>query len=120
MFKAESLRNPRVIFILETLHIPLWLLKDLCWLMTYRSFGLVMAVPTVLVAFLMVYVTYGDSDRFLPNVSIAFWIVANASWMMDEFYNLGIRSYCLYPFLLGILVFLIYILLKLMKPKNLI
>ena len=117
---SNQLRNPRVVFFLETIHIPLWLLKDLCWLMTYRTFGVVMAIPTVLVALLMVYVTYGDKDRFLPNISIAFWILANASWMLDEFFVLGIRSYCLYPFVAGIFVFLIYLLLKLMKTKEVI
>ena len=117
---SNQLRNPRMVFFLETIHIPLWLLKDLCWLMTYRSLGVVMAIPTVLVALVMVYVTFGDRNRFLPNVSIAFWILANATWMLDEFYSLGIRSYCLYPFLAGILVFLIYVLLKLMRPKEVI
>jgi hypothetical protein len=107
-----------MVFFLETIHIPLWLLKDLCWLMTYRSLGVVMAIPTIVVALMMVSVTYGDRDRFLPNLSIAFWILANASWMFDEFFSLGIRSYCLYPFLAGILVFLIYVLLKLIKPKE--
>ena len=120
MVRDKLLRNSRMVFFLETIHIPLWLLKDLCWLMSYRSLWLVMAIPTVLVALLMLYVTFGDKDRFLPNVSIAFWILANASWMLDEFYSLGIRSYCIYPFLAGILAFIIYVLLKLMKPKEVI
>jgi len=120
MESRNQLRNPLVVFFLETIHIPLWLLKDLCWLMTYRTLGVIMAIPTILVAFVMVYVTYGDRDRFLPNLSIAFWILANASWMLDEFYSLGIRGYCLYPFVAGILVFLIFLLLKLMKPKEVI
>ena len=120
MASRKQFSNPRVVFFLETIHIPLWLLKDLCWLMTYRTLGVVMAIPTILVALVMVYVTYGDRDRFLPNLSIAFWILANASWMMDEFFMFGIRSYCLYPFVAGILVFLIFLLLKLMKPKEVI
>lgn len=115
---VRSLRSPGFVFFLETIHIPLWLIKDLCWLLTLRSLGVVMAIPTVLVALLMVVVTYGDRNRFLPNLSIAFWILANASWMLDEFYDLGIRHYSLYPFLAGILVFAIFVLLKLMDRRQ--
>lgn len=115
----NGLRNPRFVLVLETIHIPLWLIKDLCWLLTLRSLGVAMAIPTILVAFLMVIVTYGDHNRFLPNLSIAFWILANANWMIDEFYELGIKHYSLYPFIAGLLVFAIFILLKLIEKRKL-
>lgn len=113
MFKR--LREPTVLLFFENIHIPLWLVKDLCWLLTFRTFGVVMAIPTILVALLMVLLTYGDKNRFLPNLSILFWITANAAWMFDEFFTLGIRQYCVYPFAGGLLVFVIYVLQKMMS-----
>lgn len=101
---------------LETAHIPLWLLKDICWLMEYRTAGMIIAVPTILVAFWVAIITRKDKNLFLPNVSIAFWIIANANWMTAEFYNLNTKPLSIYPFLAGVLVFLIFILMRL-KPK---
>lgn len=34
----------------ENVHILLWLLKDLCWVMDYKTAGVVMIVPTVGIA----------------------------------------------------------------------
>ncbi|MDP2174328.1 MAG: hypothetical protein Q8K70_00310 [Bacteroidota bacterium] len=103
------IKNPsKVIFILETIHIPLWLIKDLCWLFTWRIAGIIIAVPTVLVAFYMVYLTKKDKNRLLPNFSIALWILANANWMIAEFYELPIKNYSAIPFVLGILVFALF------------
>lgn len=90
-------------------HIPLWLVKDLCWLMTWRTTGIIMAIPTVLVALILAFATYKDESRFLPNVSISLWIIANANWMMAEFFDLPIRFYSIYPFIGGIVVFIIYL-----------
>jgi len=103
------MKSKKVIFILEMAHIPLWLIKDLCWLMTWRSIGLIIAVPTVLVAIVLAVITRYNQSRFLPNLSIAFWILANANWMLAEFFDLPIRFYSIIPFLGGIIVFIIYL-----------
>ena len=97
------------LFLLEMAHIPLWLIKDLCWLMTWRTTGIIMAVPTVTVAIVLALLTKKDSTRFLPNVSIAFWIIANANWMVAEFFELPIRFFSIVPFTAGILVFMVYL-----------
>ncbi len=106
---VQKMNQQKKLFVLETIHIPLWLFKDLCWLMTWRTFGIVMAVPTIIVAFALVWLTRKDTTRFLPNVSIAFWITANANWMVDEFYDLNTRYYSIIPFVLGIITFVIYV-----------
>lgn len=103
------MRAGKLLFILEMAHIPLWLIKDLCWLMTWRITGLIMAVPTVLVAIILAIITYKDESRFLPNVSIAFWIIANANWMVAEFFDLPTRFYSIAPFVAGIAIFIIYL-----------
>lgn len=97
------------LFLLEMAHIPLWLIKDLCWLMTWRTTGLIMAIPTVLVAIVLALLTRKDSSRFLPNVSIAFWIIANANWMLAEFFDFPIRFYSIVPFAAGLLIFMVYL-----------
>lgn len=86
--------------------------------MEYRVAGLIIAVPTILVAFWMCFITYKESDHFLPNVSIAFWIVANANWMVAEFYDLKTKPYSIYPFLLGVLAFVIFVYIKLISRKK--
>lgn len=96
------------LFVLENLHIPLWLFKDLCWLLFWREFGLIMAIPTIAVAFILVWLSRSDKSRFLPNVSIAFWILANANWMFDEFFELHTKSYSIIPFFLGIITYFIF------------
>ncbi len=52
--------NDRWLWILETVHIPLWLVKDLCWLLTWKTLGVIMAIPTVLVAIIITVVSYQD------------------------------------------------------------
>ena len=106
------LQRKNLLLVLETVHIPLWLAKDLCWLMTFKTFGLVMAIPTNIVAIVMAIITRKDRDRFLPNVAIIFWIVANTNWMLAEFYNLNTKDSSLYPFVLGLLVFGFYLVRK--------
>ncbi len=104
--------------ILETSHIPLWLIKDLCWLLSYRLLGVAVAIPTIIVAILIAIVTRKDKDKFLLNVAIAFWILANANWMIAEFYDFDTRSYSIYPFLTGILIFVVFLVQKLAKTNN--
>ncbi len=109
----SSARHEKLLFALETAHIPLWLIKDVCWLMDFKTYGVIMAVPTILVAILMTFMTYRDQNRFLPNVSIACWIIANANWMFDEFFALHTKHYSIYPFVIGILVFIVFLIQKL-------
>ncbi len=113
-------RYDKVVYFLETVHIPLWLIKDLCWLLTYRTLGVAVAVPTILVAIMMAVITRRDKNRFLPNVSIAFWIIANTNWMFAEFFEADfIRFYSLYPFLAGIGCFAVFVYRRQVNaPKN--
>ena len=34
----------------ENMHIVLWLIKDTCWVMTWRVAGMTMIIPTLIVA----------------------------------------------------------------------
>jgi len=85
----------------ENLHIPLWLLKDTCWMMGWKVMGIIMIVPTVSVAIYLTYRSVRTRDVFI-NLAISFWITANAYWMCCEFYgHEELKFYAGFPFLLG-------------------
>jgi len=70
----------------ENLHIPLWLLKDTCWMLEWKALGVFMIIPTMLVAILITVKTRLE-DEFFINLAICFWITANAYWMCCEFFG---------------------------------
>jgi predicted membrane-bound dolichyl-phosphate-mannose-protein mannosyltransferase len=104
---------------IENLHILLWLIKDACWALNLKIPAMVMIVPTLMVAMIITYQTRKITSEFLHNLSIIFWIVANCTWMVGEFYgwdaNLvgpyGLREFALVPFGIGLLILAYYYLL---------
>ena len=110
---------------IENLHILLWLIKDACWAMNYRTLGMVMIVPTLIVALLITWQTRHILSEFIHNLAVVFWITANCTWMVGEFYgwdeNLfgetGLRQLALIPFGIGLLI-LIYYYLFLVRKKS--
>ena len=70
----------------ENVHIPLWLLKDTCWMMEWKTMGVIMIVPTIFVAAWLTLRTR-DEDEFFVNLAILSWICANAFWMCCEFFD---------------------------------
>jgi hypothetical protein len=70
----------------ENIHIPLWLLKDTCWMMEWKTMGVIMIVPTIFVAALLAWRTRKD-EEFFVNLAILCWIMANAFWMCCEFFD---------------------------------
>ena len=106
--KGESASSPlgvggRPIRHIENLHIPLWLLKDTCWLLQWKILGVIMIVPTLGVAIAIALMNLRDKeDSFWINLAICFWITANAYWMCCEFFlHEELRYYAAYPFALG-------------------
>jgi hypothetical protein len=93
---------------LENLHIVFWLVKDTCWLLEFRLPGTIMVVPTVFLAAYMVKITFGHSE-FLLNCAVLFWIVANGTWMMLEFFNDDqYKMVAVVPFTLGLAAISLY------------
>jgi hypothetical protein len=90
----------------------LWLIKDGCWALNFKIPALIMIVPTLLVAILITYQTRKITSEFLHNLAIDFWITANCTWMVGEFYgwdeNLigswGLRQFSIFPFSIGLLI----------------
>lgn len=89
----------------ENLHIPLWLMKDTCWMLQWRVFGITMIIPTITVAIIITFQTWKEkNDEFWINLAICFWISANSYWMMCEFFHHEeIKDYAGFPFLAGML-----------------
>lgn len=110
---------------IENLHILLWLLKDVCWALNLKYPAIFMIIPTLWVAILITYQTRKISSEFFHNLAIDFWITANCTWMIGEFFNLdehllgeyGLRQLSLIPFALGLLI-LAYYYLILMHKKD--
>ena len=87
----------------ESLHILLWLIKDTCWMLELKWLGAIMMVPTLILAFYIIYKTLGTIEFYI-NTAVFFWISANSFWMMMEFFNNSVyKDYAAIPFALGFL-----------------
>jgi hypothetical protein len=110
----------------ENMHILLWLLKDLCWATNMRIPGLIMIVPTLTVAIVITWQTRHMKSELFHNLAIDFWITANCSWMIGEFFHLdenvwhgyGLRQFALIPFALGLSSLAYYYLFYSRKKEN--
>jgi hypothetical protein len=100
----------------ENMHILLWLLKDVSWAMNWRVAGLIMIVPTLTVAIIITWQTRHMQSEFFHNLAVDFWITANCTWMVGEFFHIdeglwhgyGLRQVSILPFTLGLCVLLYY------------
>jgi hypothetical protein len=92
----------------ENLHIPLWLLKDTCWMMEWKVLGISMIFPTISVAFYLAYKSRRSKDFFI-NLAVLFWITANAYWMCCEFLgHVELKFYAAIPFVFGMFSTLLF------------
>lgn len=88
----------------EHLHIPCWLVKDICWGLEFKTLGVCMIFPTLFLAIILSIKTRKNLPELFPNIAIALWITANSIWMCDEFFELGIKELCFIPFIFGLLI----------------
>ena len=93
----------------ENLHILLWLIKDTCWLQDFKVPGLIMIVPTIAVAVYLTAKSRKIREEFIHNLAIVFWLCANSTWMIGEFfYEDATRPYALIFFGLGLVTLAIH------------
>jgi len=100
----------------ENMHIVLWLIKDACWAMNFRTLGTIMIVPTLAVAILITWQTRHIHSELLHNLVVTLWITANCTWMIGEFFgwdehllgHYGLRQLTIIPFTIGLLILLYY------------
>lgn len=93
----------------ENLHIVCWLIKDTCWVLDLKILGIIMVLPTLFLAFFITYKFRKMVSEFYHNLSVCFWIMANTSWMIGEFYiDDSLRPLSTLFFIAGLLVLIIY------------
>ena len=101
---------------MENMHIIFWLLKDISWCMVWKPLGIIMIVPTLVIAIWIAFKNKNFVSEVCHNFAIVFWISANSFWMLSEFFNfdetilffgLTGKQSAMIPFCIG-LFFLIY------------
>jgi len=103
---------------LENLHIPLWLIKDTCWMMQWKTIGVSMVLPTVAVAIYICFITRKSPLRFWPNVAVTLWLSANSTWMLGEFFGFNFQIAALSGFVAGMLAMTIFLVVYLKTERN--
>ncbi len=93
----------------ENLHVVFWLFKDMCWMLEFKTAGAIMILPTLAMAFYVLYLSKNDINLITVNLAIIFWICANSAWMISDFYNNIPKSISLIFFIGGILTMLVYV-----------
>jgi dolichol kinase len=106
---SEKLRR------VENLHIIFWLIKDASWCLLWRPLGVAMVIPTILIALWIVIKLRKNIKEFAYNLAVLFWISANSTWMIGEFYcdKLSLDDNCTRPYAIvlfasGIAVIVLY------------
>ena len=100
----------------ENLHIVLWLVKDMCWAVDWGLLAATMVLPTVAVAVLIAWKHRHEAYEFMHALATVFWIGANSTWMVGEFFGwdedlfggFGLRQLSLIPFGIGFCILMAY------------
>lgn len=98
----------------ENLHVVLWLIKDLSWLMEYRMLGLLMVAPTITVAGIIAWKSRHIRVELLHAMAVILWISANSTWMIEDLFLDG-RGHVIAQalFLSGLLILAVHYLILL-------
>jgi hypothetical protein len=105
---SNQIKDTLQIRIVENLHIFLWLIKDLCWSMEWKTGGIMMVVPTVAMAFYIAWKSRKNLSELLHSIAVCCWICANSVWMIGEFTGHENRFYAAGLFAIGILIVVYY------------
>ncbi|MFN0032324.1 MAG: hypothetical protein ACKVOR_09210 [Flavobacteriales bacterium] len=70
----------------ENLHIVFWLVKDCCWVSDYKTLGVYMIAPTLLISLYITIRFRHSLAELAHNIAVTSWICANSTWMIGEFY----------------------------------
>ena len=70
----------------ENLHIVMWLFKDFCWIMDFKPVGMLMILPTLILALHLSWQYRHVRSELFHNLAVTCWIMANSVWMTGEFF----------------------------------
>lgn len=93
--------------ILDNMHFPLWILKDMAWMLGFGWISLILAIPTVLISIILILTTIGIERK--QNIILLCWLLANTFWMSHEMFDVNTKVFAIVLFVIGIIVALTYI-----------
>jgi hypothetical protein len=99
--------NTKLQSVLDNLHFPLWILKDMAWMMKFGTISALLAIPTIIISLILIRITKGVERK--QNMVILCWLSANTLWMSEEIFHTPTLEFSFIFFLLGILISLTYI-----------
>lgn len=67
-----------------------------------------MIVPTLSVAFYILWKSRHIRAELFHNLAVCLWIMANSVWMIGEFFAIEARHYAVIIFLIGLALLLFY------------
>jgi hypothetical protein len=76
--------------------------------MQLQSLGTLMAVPTLGMALYICWKTRFNREHFYPNLAVTFWLSANITWMMGEFFDYPFTIPALTLFAIGLVAIGMY------------
>ncbi len=101
--------------LLESLYIPLWIIKDFMWLIGWGFASLTFAVPTILISIILVGYTSGLKKK--EHLIFTMWAIANTLWMTYECFEWNTNEIA--GMFYGVSIFLITIVLPEITAKYL-
>lgn len=102
----------------EVFHIPLWLLKDMFWMMGFVIPAIILMVPTITLSVIIAIKSYKSAKTFIPNIAVLCWICANSVWMTGEFFGFDFRIKSLALFGIGIVLISYFLLKRYIKERK--
>ena len=96
------------------------------WALNFRPLGVAMIFPTLAVALIITWQTRHMRSELYHNLAIDFWITANCTWMVGEFFGIdenwigeyGLRQFAIIPFVIGLSIIAYYYFSGLWKNKE--
>jgi hypothetical protein len=112
---------------MENMHIIFWLGKDIAWCLVWKTLGIVMIIPTLIISIVIAWRTRSIKSELAHNLAISFWISANSLWMISEFFGFDSvqiwrdftgKHLALIPFTIGVLLLANYYLFQKRKEEK--
>ncbi len=79
-------------------------------MLQFKIGGVVMIVPTILLAIWISIRTRHNPALLLPNLSVCCWIGANGYWMLGEFFDFNHIPVSIILFAAGLVFIILYLL----------
>jgi hypothetical protein len=92
MFKLRTL--------LESLHFPLWIIKDFAWFLGWGWVSLIFAIPTILIS--LILIGYTSGIKRIENVIVWCWLSGNTFWMVHELFLVSTKNIAIGLFVIGL------------------